>query len=207
MEILCHRGCWKNKNEQNTWASFKKALELNFGIETDVRDKGNKLVISHDPPSGESILFEDFIKLFSQYRSASQSLAINIKSDGLAQEIKKLIKHYKIYNYFTFDMSIPEMIKYKKSSLNYFSTLSEYEKEITMSSNSKGIWLDAFESEWYNQAYIDKLIKTVNKICIVSAELHNRDNKEQWEQLRKYSQNAKIMLCTDQPGKAKEYFK
>ncbi|EAI9482035.1 hypothetical protein GZ521_001197 [Campylobacter upsaliensis] len=40
MQILAHRGFWREKNEQNTLASLAKAFEMGFGIETDLRDGG-----------------------------------------------------------------------------------------------------------------------------------------------------------------------
>ncbi|EOW0926690.1 hypothetical protein ACN2DH_001486 [Campylobacter upsaliensis] len=40
IEILAHRGFWREKNEQNTLASLAKAFDMGFGIETDLRDGG-----------------------------------------------------------------------------------------------------------------------------------------------------------------------
>ncbi|MDL0110362.1 MULTISPECIES: hypothetical protein [Campylobacter] len=40
IEILAHRGFWREKNEQNSLASLAKAFEMGFGIETDLRDGG-----------------------------------------------------------------------------------------------------------------------------------------------------------------------
>ncbi|EAH9987818.1 hypothetical protein E0F82_07000 [Campylobacter upsaliensis] len=49
MQILAHRGFWREKNEQNTLASLAKAFEMGFGIETDLRDGGGgNLLLSHD---------------------------------------------------------------------------------------------------------------------------------------------------------------
>ena len=40
IEILAHRGFWREKKEQNSLASLAKAFEMGFGIETDLRDGG-----------------------------------------------------------------------------------------------------------------------------------------------------------------------
>lgn len=40
MQILAHRGFWREKKEQNSLASLAKAFEMGFGIETDLRDGG-----------------------------------------------------------------------------------------------------------------------------------------------------------------------
>jgi len=45
IEIICHRGFWQKRDDQNRLASFKKAIESGFGFETDVRDSGSNMVI------------------------------------------------------------------------------------------------------------------------------------------------------------------
>ena len=50
MQILAHRGFWREKKEQNSLASLAKAFEMGFGIETDLRDgdrKSTRLNSSH----------------------------------------------------------------------------------------------------------------------------------------------------------------
>ena len=143
MQIIAHRGYWKKKSEQNHLSSLKRALENNYGIETDIRDYRGKIVISHDVPKGKIILFEDLLKLYKKINS-NQALALNIKSDGLQTELQKLIKKYKIENYFIFDMSIPETIKYSKTKLNIYVRLSEYENDYKNYVH-QGLWVDQFD--------------------------------------------------------------
>ena len=94
MKIICHRGFWSNSNKPNSIESFELAISNGFGIETDVRDFKGKLVISHDPPLGEEIYFEDLltIKSISKF-----PLAINIKSDGLSFQVKDLMNRTQKY--------------------------------------------------------------------------------------------------------------
>ena len=47
MKIIAHRGLWKKKSEQNTIKSINEALMNDYGIETDIRDYRNKIVVSH----------------------------------------------------------------------------------------------------------------------------------------------------------------
>ena len=49
-------------------------------------------------------------------------LALNIKSDGISEILKKTLKKYSIKNYFVFDMSVPELIQYKKK-IKFFEDL------------------------------------------------------------------------------------
>ena len=208
MEILCHRGLWVKAKKQNTLNAFKMAFEAGFGVELDVRDFKSKIIISHDPSlSTHPILLSDFFDLFKTYKQKNKMVAINIKTDGIAEAISRLVNQYNISNYFTFDMSIPEMLHYKNIGLKYFSRLSEYEKKTVLINSASGIWLDAFESQWYDKDYLNRLLKNKKNICIVSAELHGRNNQSQWSLLKKFSDSSHLMLCTDYPYEAKEYFK
>ena len=65
-------------------------------------------------------------------------LALNIKADGLSEELSKYIINHNIDNYFFFDMSIPETKRYKELGLNYFIRISEFEKDQTFLHNSSG---------------------------------------------------------------------
>ena len=64
INILCHRGLWKLKKDQNNLISLEKAINHNFGIELDVRDYENEIIISHDmyDKKNSKLLFEFFFK-------------------------------------------------------------------------------------------------------------------------------------------------
>ena len=51
MKILSHRGFWREVAEKNKLVAFDYSFSLGFGTETDVRDFGGELVISHDIPN------------------------------------------------------------------------------------------------------------------------------------------------------------
>ena len=207
MQILCHRGFWKKPEDQNSISALVRAYELGFGVELDVRDSDSQIVIAHDSPNNRSVLFSVLLDQLNQNKFDNEIMAINIKADGLSLEISKLIKKYNLSNYFIFDMSIPEMLHYKNAGLKYFSRLSEFEKSPIMLNNAAGVWLDAFKSEWYDKVFINKLLGKVNKVCIVSAELHGRDCSQQWELINGLKDQNNLMLCTDKPNEARGYFK
>lgn len=206
--ILCHRGYWAKKEEQNSFASLKKALVAGFSIETDIRDHNSKLIISHDPPnsSDKYIDFESLLEAYSALNCKNQILGLNIKSDGIGQEIKQALSVYDVQNYFTFDMSIPETLKYINQKLIFLSRLSEYERNSEFSELCYGYWLDAFNSEWYTEPFLNNLISIKKNIFFISSELHGRDYNNQWKIIKKLLPNDKIFLCTDFPNKAEEYF-
>jgi|TARA_B100000315_G_scaffold256947_1_gene304269 glycerophosphoryl diester phosphodiesterase len=208
MKILCHRGLWNKIEQQNTMDAYKMAFESGFGIELDVRDSKSEIIISHDPSScAQPVLLSDFFDLFKTYKQKIIIVAINIKTDGIALALNRLVNQYNISNYFIFDMSIPEMLKYKNIGLKYFTRLSEYEKDPIMIENAIGIWLDAFETEWYDEDYLNGLLQNKKDICIVSAELHGRDYTNQWALIKGLNDQNNLMLCTDKPNEAREYFR
>lgn len=210
MLILSHRGLWRLDTEKNSLNSFHKSFQLNLGIELDIRDHNGDIVVSHDMPyfNKQTFLFEDVLKLSS---INNHLLAINIKSDGLSDQLEALLKKYNHTNYFVFDMSIPEMYKYINKKLKTFTHLSDICPQAILSKESSGIWLDSFMSEWYNSQLIDNILNAEpdKKVCIVSAELHKRDHIKQWNIIKQSNMlsSDRIMLCTDLPTQAMEFFK
>ena len=200
ISIIAHRGYWIKEDEKNTRIAFERAFDNDFGIETDLRDICGKIVISHNMAKGNEISFEEVLQLLN---GRNLPLALNIKADGQADEIKRLLEKYNHTNYFTFDMSIPEMIYQNKIGLKVFTGLSDIIKKTIMFDNADGIWLDSFNSDWFDEKEIIELKNKGKKVCIVSPDLHKRERKCVWE---KYKNTTGIMLCTDYPKEAKEYF-
>lgn len=200
MNIIAHRGFWKNENEKNTYSSFERAFNNGFGVETDLRDICGKIVISHNMPVGNEMIFEELLQLLD---GRNLTLALNIKADGQADEIKRLLEKYNHTNYFMFDMSIPEMVYQHKLNLNVFTGLSDIITTPIMLEQAKGIWLDCFNSDWFGEKEIQDILDKNKKVCIVSPDLHKREYKSVWA---KYKNLKNIMLCTDYPMEAKEYF-
>ena len=200
IEIIAHRGWWKAENEKNTKTAFERAFDSGFVVETDLRDIKGEIVISHNMPRGNEMSFEDLLKLLD---GRALTLALNIKADGMADEIKRLLEKYNVSNYFTFDMSIPEMVYQHKTGLNVFTGLSDIVPEPIMYEQARGVWLDCFNSDWFGEVEIQNILNQDKKVCIVSPDLHKREYKSVWE---KYKKMKEIMLCTDYPQEAKEYF-
>ena len=97
MIVISHRGYWKYPNEKNTLAAFERSFNLGLGTETDLRDHNGKIVIAHDMPKGNEITFEDLLNIMN---GRNLPLALNIKADGLYQDIKTILEKYKHTNYF-----------------------------------------------------------------------------------------------------------
>ncbi|MDN5100463.1 hypothetical protein O8C83_06465 [Aliarcobacter butzleri] len=208
MKVLSHRGYWKELNEKNQIIAFERSFFLGFGTETDIRDYKGELVISHDIADEKSMSVKEMFEIYNKYDN-TLPLALNIKADGLQTKLKELLKEYSIENYFVFDMSVPDGLQYLKQDIKSFTRESEYEKMPSFYIEACGIWLDEFLGHWINKEAIEKHIKNGKEICIVSSDLHKREYKKEWEDYKQIEKELGIdnlMICTDYPEIAKEFF-
>ena len=209
MIVLSHRGYWKETDEKNLPISFERSFSLGFGTETDIRDYKGKLVISHDIADEKCINVKEMFEIYKKYDNALP-LALNVKADGLQVKLKELLEEYKITNYFVFDMSVPDGLGYLKQNIKAFTRESEYEKIPSFYDESCGIWLDEFQGHWITKEVIEKHIKNNKQICIVSPDLHKREYKKEWQHYKDIEKELSIdnlMICTDYPEIAKEFFR
>lgn len=205
VKILSHRGYWKDNSEKNTEIAFLRSFKLGFGTETDVRDLNGNLVISHDPAIGNEMTFRNFLSLCPN----DVTLALNIKADGLARQIKEELSLLSRIDWFVFDMSIPDMRSHLKEKNPVFARLSEVEMDPPWIEECNGVWLDSFDGLWFDRNRIDQLLMSGKRICIVSPELHQRDYLSLWNMLKlvpEYVTEDKLLLCTDFPENAREFF-
>ena len=204
MNIIAHRGFWKIESEKNSKEAIKRAIDSGFGFETDFRDYGGKILISHNPPIGTEITADDVFRMYFESGS-HEMLALNIKSDGLQDMIGVLLKKYGITNYFFFDMSVCDTIIYVEKQLQIASRRSEYEKELPFYNDSTTVWVDFFYNETLVIPEVKKYLGDGKSVCVVSPELHNREYANLWKQLKSIH-HSNLYLCTDYPDKAKEFF-
>jgi Tat protein secretion system quality control protein TatD with DNase activity len=205
MVILSHRGYWKETVEKNQKSAFERSFDLGFGTETDLRDITGKIVISHDMPKGDEISFEEVLQIMD---NRNLPLALNIKADGMADAVLELLDKYNHTNYFTFDMSIPDMVFQLKRGVRVFTGLSDILPTPVLPKKNAGVWLDCFNSDWYDTDTIDDLAAGGKSVCAVSADLHKRETGRQWEIIKscKSIDSENLLLCTDYPEKAREFF-
>jgi hypothetical protein len=207
MKIISHRGFWVKPDEKNSELAFDRSFSLGFGVETDIRDAKQQLVISHDMPAGAELSLESLFEKAVAVSNYEQLIfALNVKSDGLAQTLGKMLDKFRKLDCFVFDMAIPDMRGYFDFGIPVFTRLSEYETVPVWLDRSSGVWLDAFDSEWYTLGIIEGLRKLNKKVCIVSPELHGRPHLELWENLKPLAKDSGIILCTDFPVEASRFF-
>ncbi|EAK0818252.1 hypothetical protein IO384_001004 [Campylobacter lari] len=209
MIVISHRGFWFKEIEKNTLKAFERSFCNDFGIETDLRDMLEQIVISHDMSNSSCLTLDDFFALYKRF-SNNFPLALNIKADGLQSILKEFLEKYNVNNYFVFDMSVPDALLYIKAGFNVFTRQSEYEKQPSFYNEACGVWMDEFYEHWIDEKIIQGHLENNKKICIVSPELHKRGFKKEWQEykeiFKKLDNDDNLMLCTDYPIQAREFF-
>jgi len=79
----------------NTISELKK-IPRKYGVEIDLRDFGDRIILQHEPfLDGEN--FEEYLKYYNH-----GTMILNIKSEQIEFRVLEQLKKYKIYNYFFF---------------------------------------------------------------------------------------------------------
>mgnify|MGYP001158646006 FL=1 len=151
-----------------------KKIKIDEGIEADVRDFKNDIILSHDPYKN-SEKFNKFIKYFD-----NKFIILNIKSYGIIKDILKLIKRKK--NFFFLDLHFSEIDYLIKKNLDEkiilrFSIYEKFDLRKKYFRKIKWIWYDFFKNKYLTKKEIIYFKKHKKKICIVSPELLNKGKK------------------------------
>jgi hypothetical protein len=204
VKIISHRGFWLNDGEKNDMVAFERTVKYGFGTETDFRDLNGKLVISHDPPLEGALKIETVLDVF---RGKGLTIAVNVKSDGNNAQLKQILEAYE-QDYFTFDMSIPQMVQFVANGMPVYTRHSDVETHPVMYDKAAGVWLDAFFQDWYGETEIRSHLDAGKPVCLVSPELHKRDPFAFWAVLKGAGLHEcdRLTLCTDLPTTAAQYF-
>jgi hypothetical protein len=103
-------------------------------------------------------------------------------------------------------MSIPEQVVFHREKFNVYTRMSEYETCPVLIENAQGVWMDEWETSWINAETIRKYRAKEKAISIISPEIHGRDITFLWNELKQFSKDEGVSLCTDIPLRAEEYF-
>lgn len=214
MHIVAHRGITSptEKKDGNTIELLLSSLNKGFGVETDLRDFLGNIVLSHDPPTKQTALLEEFLCRINTLNK-KQVLALNIKSDGQHNVIRSILQKYEsnktkiLENAFFFDMSIPSLYQFSKifPKRNLASRISDLECIPLLYDRIGWLWVDCFEKEWFDEEQIEKFMADGKNLCFVSPELHNLPHLELWKKLKQSGHNG-LYLCTDLAAEAKSFF-
>ncbi len=167
MEIIAHRINTINK---------LKNLNINLGVEVDIRSNEKNLIICHDPFS-DYINFKDWLSFYNH-----GTLILNVKENGLEEELLKTMKWFKKENFFILDQSFPYLLNTINNGENRCAVrLSEYESintVLSLKDKLSWVWIDFF-TKFPVDFEIYKILKKHNfKLCIVSPELQGHTNSK-----------------------------
>ena len=143
-----------------------------YGVEIDLRDYGNRIVLEHDPfTDGED--FEEYLK---QYRHGT--MILNIKSERIEHRVLELIKKYGISDYFFLDSSFPMIhLLVNQGEHKIAVRFSEYEgldTILAMKGKVQWVWVDCFKKLPITTENYRLLKDAGYKLCLVSPELQGR---------------------------------
>ena len=191
--IFAHRGLWGISARQNSDEALQAAFSKRFAVETDLRIRDSRLSVMHNHDSPVS-KFE-----IADALQAGETIAINIKEDGIFNFLQPEKEFIFESGSFLFDGSIPEMRNVKNAGLPHALRISEFESEIPW--KSEFIWLDSFESDWWLNDKNTLRILSEERVIVVSPELHGRNHMQVWEVISKIMRetNPQVSICTDFP--------
>lgn len=166
MEFIAHR--------INTIDELKQ-IPTEYGVELDLRDFGDRLILQHDPfKDGED--FEEYLRHYKH-----GTMILNIKSERIEHKVLELIKKYGIKKYFFLDSSFPMIYLLSKNrEKNIALRFSEFEgidTILAMTGKVKWVWVDCFTKLNFTADYYKLLKKSGFKFCLVSPELQGRFEK------------------------------
>lgn len=186
MEYIAHR--------INTIEELKKTPK-EYGVELDLRDFGERLILQHDPfKEGED--FEEYLKCYNH-----GTMILNIKSERIEHKVLELIKKYNIKKYFFLDSSFPMIYLLSKSGeKNIALRFSEFEgidTILNMKNKVNWVWVDCFSKLPIDKKNYEILKDNGFKFCLVSPELQGQNEK--LEEYKEYLENESIIfdaICT-----------
>ena len=188
MKLISHR--------RNTISELK-ATPKNYGVEVDIRSRGEQLIIHHDPfEDGE--LFEDWIVAYQH-----GTLILNIKEEGLEARLINLMESHGIEDYFFLDQSFPFLVKLVKTGEHRCAIrVSEFEAietALTLAGKVDWVWVDCFNYFPLSQKDAKRLKNAGFKLCFASPELQGRNADTEIPQLIKLLDQQDIeadAICT-----------
>lgn len=191
MKLISHR----RNTIQDLNATPKK-----YGIEVDIRSRGEQLIIHHEPfVAGES--FEDWISAYQH-----GTLILNVKEEGLEGRLISLMQTYGIDDFFFLDQSFPFLVKWANAgehrSAVRVSEFESIETALTLAGKVDWVWVDCFTRFPLSHEDAQQLKNANFRLCFVSPELQGRNAETEIPQLVQLLGERDIQadaVCTKRP--------
>jgi len=185
------------KHRANTSRDLKK-IDKNFGVEIDLRSDKKNIYLHHDPfKKGE--LFSQWIKNFDH-----KIIVLNVKEEGLENEIIKILKKNKINNFFFHDQTFSSLLKnmFKTKVSIRFSEYEDLKNTKKLFNQIKWLWVDNFTKIKIEKKFYAFLKSKNVKICLVSPELIKKSRLKEIKKIALYFKKNKFKIdavCTKNP--------
>jgi len=222
IEILAHRANVDGAKPalENSLAATRRALELGFGLETDLRrNLQNRFYIAHDPqPWTNENDYAQFAALFRKF--LHQTIAVNVKELGYEADLVALQKSGDLGEksfYFDFELLEPKSPGRVQRLIQQLpggeraamaSRLSDRGESLEqcLAIPANVVWADEFDSLWLAREHVEKVHAAGRRFYAISPELHGFDEATRlirWQQFKDWGIDG---LCTDYALSAREYF-
>ena len=185
------------KHRVNNSKDLKK-LNPEYAVEVDLRSNNNNIYLHHDPfKKGE--LFSKWIKKFNH-----KLIVLNVKEEGLENNILKILKKNKVQNFFFHDQTFSSLLKNMsktKVSIRY-SEFEELKKANKLFVKIKWLWIDNFSEIRIKKKFYMLLKSKKVKICLVSPELIKNNRVNEIKKIILYFKKNKFKInavCTKKP--------
>lgn len=222
IQILAHRANLNGPHSvrENSLEACARALDLGFGLETDLRraPEGG-FYISHDPaPPTPDNRLAGYSALFKRYPAAE--LAINVKELGDSAALVELMLGGGLGTsafYFDFELlqrATPGAAQRELRGLpggdrvRLATRLSDRNEppDQCLAIPGEIVWADEFDRLWLTAEEVRRVRAAGRRFYVISPELHGfpeADRLQRWSDFRAWGVDG---LCTDFPLAAREFF-
>ena len=191
MHLIAHR--------KNTIAELVET-PTQYGIEVDIRSRGQDLIIHHDPFADG----EDFREWITHYQHGT--LILNVKEEGLETVLLDLMKTHGIEDFFFLDQSFPFLIRTSRTGERRCAVrVSEFEHAetaLSLAGKVDWVWVDCFTKFPLDAASAGRLIDAGFRLCLVSPELQGRPADASIPEMRTLLSREAVpfhAVCTKRP--------
>jgi glycerophosphoryl diester phosphodiesterase len=220
--IMAHRANLTGPHSvvENSLAASQRALELGFGLETDLRrDIAGRFYISHDPhPRTPENSLEAYSALFGKYPAAE--LAINVKELGYESALIELMnsgqlgKRSFFFDFELLESKTPGAAQRELKSLpggdgvRVASRLSDRNETLSqcLSIPAQVVWADEFDALWLTREEVHKVQTAGRLFYVISPEIHGFDHGamlRRWQDFKSWHIDG---ICTDYALEARDFF-
>jgi glycerophosphoryl diester phosphodiesterase len=222
MVILAHRANLEGPNPklENSLAATQRALELGFGVETDLRrDENRQFYISHDlQPRTQENDFYLFSELFQKFND--RVVAMNVKELGCEKDLVSLqISGAMGRHSFYFDFELLEPTTPGRTqkmmqalsdgdSIGLASRLSDRNESLEqcLSIPANIVWADEFDSLWLTRKHIEAVHAADRQVYVISPEIHGFKKAAQLQRWQEFKEWGVDGICTDDSLEAQTFF-